>query len=271
METTMKNVLVLVHDDDGQEARLQAALDLTRALDGHLSCVDVSLYPAFAGDYYYGGGGAAGMLLADERQRESKNKAKLSARLVTEGVSWDWTDVTGNFFEAIVDAARLADVVVVNRELERYPYPDMHGVASRILTHVRVPVLAVSAEQRGLKIGRALVAFDGQASSAATMRACVPILRLAEAVEILMVRDGAEQVEPSEAAAYLSRHGIHAEVKIVDDGLQPADRYIKEESDNFRADYVVMGAYSHGRLMETFGGVTKRMLRNSHVPLLLGH
>ena len=27
----MKNVLLLVHDDQGQEARLQAALDLTRA------------------------------------------------------------------------------------------------------------------------------------------------------------------------------------------------------------------------------------------------
>ena len=28
----MKNVLVLLHEDVGQEARLQAALDLTRAL-----------------------------------------------------------------------------------------------------------------------------------------------------------------------------------------------------------------------------------------------
>src|SRR4051812_13689734 len=31
-EATMKNVLLLVHDDAGQEARFQAALDVTRAL-----------------------------------------------------------------------------------------------------------------------------------------------------------------------------------------------------------------------------------------------
>lgn len=46
----MKTLLLLVHDDAGQEARLQAALDLTRALDGHLTCVDIAPIPVFAGD-----------------------------------------------------------------------------------------------------------------------------------------------------------------------------------------------------------------------------
>ena len=41
----MKNILLLVHDDPGQEARVQAALDLTRALDGHLTCLDVAAMP----------------------------------------------------------------------------------------------------------------------------------------------------------------------------------------------------------------------------------
>ena len=39
----MKNILLLVHDDHGQEARLQAALDITRAVEGHLTCVDAIL------------------------------------------------------------------------------------------------------------------------------------------------------------------------------------------------------------------------------------
>lgn len=40
---TMKTVLLLGHNDAGQEARLQAALDLTRALSGHLICVDIPI------------------------------------------------------------------------------------------------------------------------------------------------------------------------------------------------------------------------------------
>ena len=44
----MKTILVLLHDDGGQEARLQVALDLSRALDGHLICLDVTQLPIMA-------------------------------------------------------------------------------------------------------------------------------------------------------------------------------------------------------------------------------
>ena len=47
----MKNILVLVHSDDGQESRLQCALDVVRALSGHLTCLDVAAPPIVYGDY----------------------------------------------------------------------------------------------------------------------------------------------------------------------------------------------------------------------------
>jgi nucleotide-binding universal stress UspA family protein len=34
---------------------------------------------------------------------------------------------------------------------------------------------------------------------------------------------------------------------------------------------MLMGAYGHGRLVETFGGVTKHFLAQANVPLILGH
>jgi nucleotide-binding universal stress UspA family protein len=103
------------------------------------------------------------------------------------------------------------------------------------------------------------------------MRASIPLLALAEDVQIFMVRDSTEQTEPTEAAEYLSRHNIHASIRIVDDGLPPADQLIADEAANWHADYILMGAYGRGRLMETFGGVTKRMLAHSKLPLVLGH
>ncbi|WP_294197639.1 universal stress protein [uncultured Sphingomonas sp.] len=60
-------------------------------------------------------------------------------------------------------------------------------------------------------------------------------------------------------------------MRILEDGLHAADQLIEAEATTFHADYVLMGAYSHGRLMETFGGVTKRMLSNAKLPLILGH
>ena len=79
----MKNILLLVHDDAGQEARFQASLDVCRALGGHLACLDVAILPKVTGDMY----GATAMLLADERERESANRTKLESRLAAEDVS----------------------------------------------------------------------------------------------------------------------------------------------------------------------------------------
>lgn len=266
----MKNVLLLVHDDEGQEARLQVALDLTRALDGHLTCLDVAVLPiALAGDYY--GGPGPGIVIDAERQQEARNKAAVEKRLASEGVAWNWLDVTDTISGAVLEAATLADLIVLNRRLDDHHQPNMREIVSSVVMQARRPVVAVPESTKRMALGRALIAWDGQSSCAATVRACVPLLALAEQVEIFMVRDGAERTEPDEAAEYLSRHGIHADVRIIEDGLTPADKLIREECDRWNADYVLMGAYGRGRLMEAFGGVTKRMLATSEMPLVLGH
>ncbi|WP_404710385.1 universal stress protein [Sphingomonas sp. MMS24-J13] len=266
----MKNILLLIHDDVGQDSRLQAAIDLTRALDAHLSCIDISILPTFLGDYCDAGAGVA-MVLEEECKRESKNKPAVERRLLQEGLSWDWIDFTGTLAEGVQEAATLADLIVLNRALDEFPYPDMRDVASRILMHTHKPIVAVPDALEHFALDRALIAWDGHRSTAAAMQASVPLLALAKEVEIFMVRDGAEEIAPENAAEYLARYGISASVKVIDDGLHPADDLIASESARWRADYIVMGAYGHGRLVETFGGVTKRMLAQSKLPLVLAH
>lgn len=46
---------------------------MTRAVSGHLTCLDVTMVPLLVEDYYSGAGAA--MLLADERNREAENQA----------------------------------------------------------------------------------------------------------------------------------------------------------------------------------------------------
>ena len=265
----MKNILLLVHDDDGQEARLQAALDLARALRGHLQCVDVTPFPVIAGDLY-AGLGESGVLL-DERESEGRNKSAVTARIDKEDVSWSWTDVTGEIASCLLKEAALADIVVLNRQLDDFPLPDMRTIASQVLMHARVPVLAVAQTVRSLPLRRALVAWDGHPSCIATMRACTALLSLADEVEILTVNDGSVRADPGDAARYLSRHGIHASVRVLEDRLHPVDVIVEEEASRWKADYIIMGAYGRGRLMETFGGTTRRLLTRGKVPVIMGH
>lgn len=267
----MKNVLLLIHDDEGQEARLQAALDLTRALDGHLTCIDVADLPVgLAGDYYSGAGQAA-LLIDVSCEREARNKAVLEKRLASEGVPWTWIDTVNTISSAVLDAAALADLIVLNRKLDSHHQPNMHEIASSVVMQVRKPVVAVPETITRMPLGRALIAWDGQSSCAATVRLCVPLLALAEEVEIFTIRNGSEGTEPTEAAEYLSRHGIHPTIRIIEDGRATADKLINEECARWSADYVIMGAYGRGRLMEAFGGATKRMLATSERPIVFGH
>lgn len=265
----MKNILLLVHDDEGQEARLQAALDLTRALGGHLQCVDVTPFPVIAGELYPGFGETT--VILDEQDSEARNKARITAHLAKEDVSWDWVDTTGEIASCLLKEAALADIVVLNRQLDSYPLPDMRTIAGRVLINARVPVLAVPQDVKGFSMKRALLAWDGHPSCIATVRACTPLLAMAEEVEVLTIDDGSIVADPAEAARYLSRHDVGANIRILKDRLNPVDVLIEEEAAQQKADYVIMGAYGRGRFMETFGGVTRRMLTRAKLPLILGH
>jgi len=267
----MKNILLLCHDDSGQEARFQAALDLARALEGHLTCLDVVVPPPPLINDCFGAVGA-GSLTADTMMAERQNRARLTARLERDDVPWEWIDTTGNLEPCLADAAALADVIVLNRELDDYPLPDMATIVGDLLVGSGKPVLAVPAQAGGFAIGRALIGWDGSAASAAALRAAVPLLALADQVTMLEVADGNVIAPAEDAASYLSRHGVHAEIlRIVSDVSSTAD-LITAQASSGRFDYLVMGGFGHRRFAERiFGGVTKSLLKHSAIPLFLAH
>ena len=267
----MKNVLLLIHDDAGEEARFQSALDLARALSGHLTCVDIVEIPVLIGTDYTMGD-AAFALTADIRDREAENRSRIKMRLAAEDVPWDWKDATGDIARLLEVEAGLADVIVLNTVFAERELTDMRAIISDVVMRAGKPILAVPQETRSLDAGgQALIAWNGSPAIADTLRAVTPLLALAEGVTIVEI--GKIVGQPAEeAAAYLSRHGIHARIdrdvpvaQTVGDALLTACR------ERLPA-YCVIGAYGHSRLREwLIGGVTRQMLAESPVPLLLGH
>lgn len=267
----MKNVLVLMHDDAGQEARFQCALDLTRAIGGHLTCLDVTMLPVVIEDH--GMFGAAATLIADEQAGEARNRTRMQARIADEEVPYDWIDVTGDLAGSLRAASAMIDVIVVNRQLDSSQYPDMLGTAAEVIVKSGKPVLAVpEAARRFDAFGAALVAWDGSREAEAALRAAVPLLQRAAHVTILEVDDGSIKVAAFDAAEYLSRNGIKARIL-----RRTADRdipstIILDEAERMAAAYIVMGGFGHSRFAQAMlGGVTRRMLRESPVPLFLAH
>ena len=267
----MKNILVLIHDDAGQEARLQAALDVTRAIRGHLTCLDVALMHVMPGDGMGGDGGV--MMLEYERETETANKARLEQRLAMEDVSWDWIDTSGFLEPCLEEASGLADLIVVNRQIDAFPSPAMDRLAADLVVKSGKPILAVPDSATGLAVaGHALVAWDGSDAASAALAAAVPLLRLAGAVTILEVEDGSIRAPAEEAAAYLSRHDVHARIQRASPLEGVASTTILEKARTGTYDYLVLGGFSHARFVEAlFGGVTRRLLIESPIPLFLAH
>ena len=267
----MKNVLVLMHDDSGQEARFQAALDLTRALDGHLTCVDIAVLPLSVGDYSEIGGTA--LLMVDEKQRESDNRRRMEARLQAEDVRYSWIDKCGFLSPCMREAAGMADLIVLNRELDDIQYPDMLSLVGELVIEARKPIIAVPAIARQFDAyGAALVAWDGSNESEAALRAAIPLLSHASSVTILEIDDGSLKLPATEAAAYLSRHGIQSTVRRERSMIDLPSTVILDTIDAVGAGYLVMGGFGHSRLIAAvLGGVTRRMLKECPVPLFLAH
>lgn len=265
----MKNILVLIHDDVGQEARVQAALDVTRAVEGHLTCLDVAPIMPFVGDDMDVSGGA--MLMALERESETANRSKLEPRIAAEGVPYKWIDTSDYFEPALEKAAALADLVVVNLADPDLPNAEERALAGSLALKSGRPVLAVPEESRGFAAtGTALVAWDGSPQAAHALSAAVPLLALAKSVIVLEVEDSSIQLPAEEAASYLSRHGIGAIIERV--AAYPIADSLLARLRTGRFDYLVMGAFGHSRLTEAlFGGVTRRLLQASAVPLLIAH
>jgi nucleotide-binding universal stress UspA family protein len=268
----MKNILVLTHDDPGQEARLRVALDIARAIQGHVTCVDVAINPLMSDEYVSSYAGAA--LAAEEQRAEEANRAKIRARLAREDVPYSTIDATGDAASCVARAAKLADLIVVNRKLDdEAPYPNMFDIAGDLIVESRVPVFAVPQTARSFDpTGTAVVAWDGSSHAAAALRAAVPLLKLASTVTLFYAEDGSMKVPLEDAAAYLSRHDIHPVLRSEPCLMDRPGALILSEATIEHASYVVMGAFSRSRFLEaTFGGATQRMLGESPVPVFFVH
>ncbi len=265
----MKNILLLVHSGHGQEARIEVALDVVRAIGGHLTCLDVTVYPAMAGDY----GDSSAILYTDECVREAKNKLSLEPRLLAEGVSWDWIDARGPLDLSLIKASGLADLIILNTMLDETGSSNMRGVVGEVLLRGHRPILAVPDTATALSLsGHAVIAWDGSDAAIDALRASVPLLRLAMIVTILEIKDGSVDTPAEDAATYLSRYGISATVRAPHALLDDAATIILREVGLLDPDYLVMGGFGHSRMREAlFGGVTRRLLSESSIPLLLAH
>lgn len=265
----MKNILLLVHEDAGQDARLKVALDVVRALDGHLVCLDL-IVPVPASDPF---GDIRPVVTESEQLREWSHRRRIEESLGQHDVAVDWIEAIGDPAECLVRASVLSDLVVISSVGAHGLFSDGTALAADVIVRAQRPILAVPEAATAINVtGHVLVAWDGSRDAVAAMRAAIPLLRMAQTTTLLEIDDGSVETPAEEAAAYLGRHGVLANVRPKHLLVQTAGTMILAESERKAVDYVVMGGFGHSHIREAlFGGASRTMLSHSKIPMLLVH
>lgn len=258
---------ILVHADRTQSitARLDTALALARAMDGHVTLlVDTPVTRYVAMDPMGGTQMVAGEMINQALAADDEYAASLQAQLAPLGVSFDVTRSESEPMDALTTLARLADVVLVSRQSR---------LAGQLAIVSRTPVLVVSDDRApSFPLHSAMIAWDGGNEAAHALRSAAPLMAKAGAVHLVTVAEKAGGFSCEGALAYLSRHGVKAQLhELAREGTTEAT--LSAAAARLDADLLVMGAYGKSRMREyLFGGVTRHFLEEEREPaLLLAH
>ena len=119
--------------------------------------------------------------------------------------------------------------------------------------------------------GPVAIAWNASAESARALAAALPIITGAKDAVILHAGAALDDGALARARDYLGWHGVKARIEELGNG-DSVDILLADRAAALGAAMLVMGAYTHSRARElVFGGVTRHMLKESAVPLLLSH
>lgn len=290
----VKRILVPLDGVDEKSLPLKVALELAKGLNAHVDAHHAGADPKQSLTYL-GEGMTSAMIQgvleaaeADAQDRIDRAKRVFNDTCASEGVDVVSRDeITGDLEKATASSARtvgaqsenlarrgrLSDLTVVPR-----PQPDedvLPPIAlETVLLETGKPVLVVPPEIRGEKWGdRALVAWNGSPEGARALAFSLPLLRLAETVDVLcIINDGVEEVDLEAVTNYLAWHGVRADAHATPLGVTSQGEALLEKVEEMNCDFLVMGAYTHSRFRQlVFGGVTQTVLDESPVPVLMAH
>ncbi|GLK71146.1 universal stress protein [Ancylobacter dichloromethanicus] len=270
---SIRTILLHAAPDSGFGDRLSFAVALARQAGAHLKAV-YTLYPAGVPRVGRALSIYVNELVHEAKEKEAGLKAQFETATEAAGVKGSWQTVEGEVTSALRDEVTFADVTVVSET----PYGTVDDqLAATLPEHLALacngPVVVVpTGKPVPARIGRVLVAWKPSREAGHAVRFALPVLTVADEVEVLTVEEGTPGIADSGArlAAYLTTHGVNAKHHHAAGGH--ASSIIANEAQKFGADLLVMGIYSRSRLAEMIlGGVTASLLVDPPVPLFAAH
>lgn len=226
--------------------------------------------------------GAAGMVVPSGFTIEDRRDAVLDELASTEKIfreaavtrdRVEWRSEMRDPAAFLEEQSRAADLVVVGRnhgsELLDFRMPFDAGIA---LMSLGRPCVVVPPGIDRMTGSRIVVAWKNASQARRAISDAMPLLRLADEVQVLAISEGDDRKEIVDVAHYLGLHGVKASALRRGPSGDSVAASIQDAARAFGADLIVSGAYGHNRVREwVFGGVTRELLDHSPICCLMSH
>ncbi len=288
---TMKKLLVPVIDPDTSASPLAAAFAVAGLFDAHVEVLHVRADPrneimAYVGEDMSGPmvqevlevAEARAADLAEKARKQFEDACTLAQVPIAEtapgpgSASASWHEETGYVESWIERCGRLADLTVIQRPTAVEDIVTRRAVETAILGTGR-PLLVTPPSVPETIGSNVAIAWNGSAEAAHSVGVAMPFLAMASSVTVLSADKGQTPGPGSaELADYLSWYGIKAKATAVAVKGGSTGAALLAAATDAGADLVVMGAYTHSRMREMImGGVTRRVLDETDIPVLMAH
>jgi nucleotide-binding universal stress UspA family protein len=276
-----KTIAVFIEPTVPGEARISYAAKLACRYGAHL--VGMFKVPSLTGgstaESFVMGHTAVKEVIAQHRARETEaiERAKRSASEICnrEGVNIEFRLLLEGESDEVALNSLHADLVVTGGRRGNGGLPDDWSPETLVLS-TGVPCILLPDSWSGPAPGHVVVAWNASREARRAIVDALPLLVAAKSVTVLVVDSGKNPRHGEEPGAdiahYLSRHGVNVGVEQVASKGKPVADVILAHAKERAADLVVIGAYSHARAAQMmFGGVTRSLLREAPMPLLIAH
>lgn len=276
----LRTILVFVDFSPAGEARTRYAANLSLRHGAHM--VGVYVVPSgWRGDHascYARGQDAIRQVIERHKTEEATASAaalhSFKALTEREEINFDFRVIREG------DANEDAKLHSLHADLIIAGFPGPGGLPDNwspedMLLATGVPLLIVPETWDSSSIGqRVVLGWNASREARRAIADSLPLLIAAQSVSVVVVDfdDSHGETPGADVALYLSRHGAKVEVEHTQSAGHSVAEVLQMAAKRHNSDLLVVGAYSHSRPRQTlFGGVTRSLLSNVTVPLLIAH
>jgi nucleotide-binding universal stress UspA family protein len=276
-----KSIAVFFEPTPSGEARAAYAARLAHRHGAHLIGIFMapSLFNGSVAESFVQGHEAVREVIVQHKAKEAEAiehaKRSLSAVCRREGIGFEFRALSqGDFSDDIALNSLHADLVIACAG-QGGGLP-VRWSAEALLLATGVPFILLPESWNASAAEHVVVAWNASREARRAISDALPLLVEAKSVTILLVdaeKNPRHGEEPgADIAHYLSRHGAKVSVRQMASRGEPIAKVIVDQAREQAADLIVIGAYSHARTAQmVFGGVTRSLLRDAGVPLLIAH